>query len=56
MPQDYKQFKINIPDEMKLWLADQAKQNMRSQSSEILLAIREKMHRTVQTEKADARA
>lgn len=44
------QFKIAIPTEMKRWLAIEAAKNMRSQSAEILIAIRERMDRT-ETEK-----
>jgi hypothetical protein len=45
MNQEKKQFKIAIPSEMKRWLAVEAAKNMRSQSAEILLAVREKMDR-----------
>ncbi|AUQ74751.1 Arc domain-containing protein [Phaeobacter piscinae] len=38
-----KQFKMVIPKDVKDWLADQAKKNLRSQSQEIVLALREKM-------------
>ena len=51
MKEDRKQFKIAIPLEMKRWLAVEAARNMRSQSAEILLAVREKMDRT-ENEKA----
>lgn len=47
-----RQFKINLPPDVKEWLEDQARQNLRSQSSEVILALREKMH--TQTQKADA--
>ena len=40
-----KQFKLTIPTEIKEWLADQAERNLRSQSAEIILALREKMER-----------
>lgn len=46
MQEDRKQFKITMPLEMKQWLAVEAARNMRSQSSEVLVAIREKMERT----------
>lgn len=45
MTDERKQFKIAIPLEIKRWLAIQAAKNMRSQSSEILVAIRERMQR-----------
>ena len=38
-----KQFKLVIPEDVKDWLAVQAKRNLRSQSNEIILALREKM-------------
>lgn len=53
MSDSKKQFKIAIPLEIKRWLAIEAAKNMRSQSAEILLAIREKMDRQ-KTEKAEA--
>ncbi|WCE67979.1 Arc family DNA-binding protein [Sulfitobacter faviae] len=40
---EQKQFKLMIPRDVKDWLASQAKKNMRSQSSEIVMALREKM-------------
>ncbi|QDP53953.1 Arc family DNA-binding protein [Sulfitobacter faviae] len=40
---EQKQFKLVIPRDVKDWLANQAKKNMRSQSSEIVMALREKM-------------
>ncbi len=55
MPPETKQFKIVMPLEMKRWLAMEAAKNMRSQTAEVLLAVREKMDR-VQNEKADATA
>lgn len=51
MTESKKQFKIAIPLEIKRWLAIQAAANMRSQSAEILVAIKEKMERT-QNEKS----
>lgn len=45
MSKDRMQFKIAIPTEMKRWLAIEAARNMRSQSAEILVAIRERMER-----------
>lgn len=38
--------KIVMPQSVKVWVAIQAAKNMRSQTSEIVLAIREKMERT----------
>ena len=55
MKEDRKQFKIAIPLEIKRWLAIEAAKNMRSQSAEIILAVREKMER-FENEKADATA
>nr|WP_296077794.1 Arc family DNA-binding protein [uncultured Agrobacterium sp.] len=49
-----KQFKLNLPSDVKSWIEKEAEQNLRSQTSEIILAIREKMGR--ETQKADARA
>lgn len=53
MSNDRKQFKIAIPIEMKRWLAVEAAKNMRSQSAEILVAVRERMERQ-ENEKAEA--
>jgi len=50
MTRDIKQFKIAIPADIKRWIAIQAATNMRSQSSEILIAIREKMERVAKAE------
>ena len=47
-----RQLKINIPSDVKDWLEDYARKNMRSQSSEIVLALKEKMN--LETQKADA--
>lgn len=41
-----KQFKLNIPPELKDWIAAQAAANVSSQNSEIIRAIRERMERT----------
>lgn len=49
-----KQFKLNLPSDVKDWIEKKAEQNLRSQTSEIILAIREKMGR--ETQKADARS
>lgn len=51
-----KQFKINMPADVKGWLETQAAKNMRSQGAEIIIAIREKMEQQGKTKKADARA
>lgn len=51
---EQKQLKINLPADVKNWLKDHARKNLRSQSSEIVLALREKMN--TETQKADARA
>lgn len=40
---EQKQFKLMIPKDVKDWLAEQAQKNMRSQSSEVVVALREKM-------------
>ena len=45
MTKEAKQFKIAIPLEIKKWVAVEAAKNMRSQSAEILLALREKKER-----------
>ena len=39
------QFKIKMPCDVKRWIEEQAAQNLRSQSNEIILAIRDKMVR-----------
>ncbi|MFB9952452.1 Arc domain-containing protein [Rhizobium puerariae] len=49
-----KQFKLNIPDDVKRWLAEEASRNLRSQTAEIVLALKEKMRRQTETKKADA--
>lgn len=52
-----RKFKLNIPDEIKEWLAQEAQRNMRSQTSEIVLALKEKMHRQAsQNEKGSVTA
>lgn len=48
------QFKLQIPMDVKSWLAEQARKNMRSQTAEIVLALKEKMGREAETKKADA--
>ena len=52
----HSQFKVNMPDDVKRWIADQASANMRSQTAEIILALKEKMARQAETRKADARS
>jgi hypothetical protein len=53
---EHHQFKVNLPADVKEWLAEQAKVNLRSQTSEIVLALREKMQRENSYEKAPARS
>ncbi|NSL22890.1 Arc family DNA-binding protein [Agrobacterium tumefaciens] len=48
------QFKLNLPHDIKEWLEEKARQNLRSQNSEVILALREKINR--ETQKADAQA
>lgn len=50
------QFKLNIPDDVKEWLANQASRNMRSQTAEVILALKEKMSREAQVKKGDVSA
>lgn len=38
-----KQFKINLPEDVKRWVAERAAGNLRSQSAEIIFALRQKM-------------
>lgn len=45
MHDERRQFKIAMPIEIKRWIAVEAAKNMRSQTAEILLAVREKMDR-----------
>ena len=40
------QIKINLPKDVKDWLALQSEKNLRSQSNEIIISIRERMART----------
>lgn len=49
---DKKQFKVVLPQDVKDWIAEQARVNLRSQSNEIILAIREKMQRQAGKENA----
>lgn len=48
------QFKLNIPRDLKDWLAIEAERNMRSQTAEIILALKEKKLR--QSEKQEVSA
>lgn len=45
MTEEAKQFKLMVPFDIKRWLAIEAAKNMRSQSSEIIVALKEKMER-----------
>lgn len=54
MSSPQRQFKLNIPSDVKDWLAEQADKNLRSQTAEIVLALREKMKR--ENEKASAQS
>ena len=56
MKQESRQFKINIPYYVKQWLAYQATKNLRSQTAEIILALKEKMGREIQTKKGEVTA
>ena len=42
---EFLQFKIKLPRDVKQWIAVRAAQNFNSQSKEIVLALREKMER-----------
>lgn len=42
---DTRPFKLNMPADVKEWLAREAERNLRSQTQEIILALREKMSR-----------
>ena len=46
MKQTAHQLKINLPKDVKKWLVEQSEKNLRSQSNEVILAIRERMVRT----------
>lgn len=48
MKKDTTQFKINMPTDVKRWVEAQAEKNLRSQSAEIILALREKMAQETQ--------
>lgn len=45
MEEPKEQIKIVMPQSVKRWIAIQAAMNMRSKTSEIVLAIKEKMER-----------
>ena len=45
MPEDRVQFKLNLPENVKAWLACEAARNLRSQSAEVIIALQEKMAR-----------
>ena len=49
-----KQFKIALPTDVKRWVAIEAAKSMRSQTAEIILALREKME--AQNEKSGTTA
>lgn len=51
-----RQLKINIPEDVKEWLAAEARRNMRSQTAEIVLALTEKMRRADEKQKGEALA
>lgn len=40
------QIRIRVPEDVKSWLEKQSIANLRSQNSEIILAIRDRMART----------
>lgn len=40
-----KPMQLRLPDNLKDWIADQAKENLSSQNSEVIRAIRERMER-----------
>ncbi|MFN3276107.1 MAG: Arc family DNA-binding protein [Paracoccus sp. (in: a-proteobacteria)] len=42
---DHVQFKLNLPADVKAWLREQAAKNVRSQGSEIVACLRERMER-----------
>ncbi|GLO70353.1 hypothetical protein MACH17_18700 [Phaeobacter inhibens] len=46
-----KQFKLNLPNDVKDWLEHQSEKNLRSMSNEIILAIKEKMEREAAAQK-----
>lgn len=46
---DRKPLQLRLPKELKDWIAAQAADNVSSQNSEIIRAIRERMERTTAT-------
>lgn len=50
------QMKIRLPKEIKRWLAIEAAKNMRTQSAEVVLALKEKMDRSANSEDGEASA
>ncbi|RYE62070.1 MAG: Arc domain-containing protein [Oxalobacteraceae bacterium] len=48
--------KILMSEDVKTWLAEEARKNMRSQTAEIVLAIKEKMQRQCATQKPEISA
>ena len=53
MVNETKQIKVNLPLDVKRWVAMEAAKNLRSQGAEIVLALKEKMARQ-EKEKGDA--
>ena len=51
---DVAQFKLNIPREVKDWLAEEAARNMRSQAAEIVITLQTRMRSQSTMQKADA--
>jgi plasmid stability protein len=43
---EVKQFKLNLPADVKDWLKAEAAKNLRSQGSEIVACLRKRMERT----------
>jgi hypothetical protein len=48
--EDRMQFKPNLPENVKAWLAGEAARNLSSQSAEVILALLEKMARGSEAE------
>lgn len=44
--QQSRQFKMNLPPDVSRWVAAEAAKNLRSQSAEIVFALRQKMQAT----------
>lgn len=53
MAKDDPQMKIRLPADVKEWLAEAARRNLRSQTAEIVLALREKMQTSAEVSKTD---